>query len=1055
MLPALAGVALILAGLYFFAASNYALQRLILPRLSKALDAEVTAESGSLHPFSSLILHGVAVKARAPRSTLHAQTLTARYHLLPILRGNLKIDEINLASPNLEIAQTPAEKGPRKAKGPKVAKKPGHPSKPAKTPNLEIGRIRIENAKVTLTSGSSTATMLTELSQLNLTLESLGNGKSGKLSFSAAGRQEVSPSTQDGAKGLARAEISGNFTFTLNAQLQPVNLQGAATMDISQAQGSFADLLATKLQVQAEITPAEIREVALRFEKSGKPLGQVRLYGSLNLGAREGQLNLELFSIDRQVLNLAAAGKGWDFNQSAVNATNRLTLSEHGANLSALGQIALQKFSVTERGSNTPPVDLRADYDMSFDRKTRVLQLRAANLHGMQQNQEFLTASLTRPMTLSFSGAAPQADESLFQLKVEKLRVQDWRYFLGRLADRGTLDATLAAKVRKGGRQVDFDLTGRGRGLRLQSGTNILEASNLELNSQTACAFATNGMNAQGQFSITNLNGRTGHSQFKDHHLAAQYDFTTAGQKLTLSRLNLTLGQAGQPGGSIQLQGELDRDAKNASGRFTASNLNERALGPLLAALLPEKTVTSALLNGGGAVNYHPQGKSDFKGDLQLSNLVVPDEQGKAIAPLAASLKVEAESDAKKLTFHQADLKLSPTSRAGKSSLSLGGTIDLASDRPRNGHLVLTSEALDISPFYDLYSPPAKPDKPEKTSKRKARRTAEDKPDQPASEPPRLAAPFGQLDLEVNVAKLFVRDLEVENFTAKAEMKGFKLAVKPFSLNINRHPVRGTLNCNLGVTGYQYDVALSAERVPLQPLANVFSQEAAGRYQGDLDFDTQLQGAGLTGPSLQKNLAGHFKAAFTNANIQMVGPKVQNLLVPISTVLRLPELAETSVRWLNLDTAVGKGNIDVKQLIVAADAFQASSKGTIPIAKVFTNSHLNLPVSFDLNRSLAQKAGLASGSADEAFVKLPEFLRLTGTLGDPKTKLDNKVVAGLFLKSASSLQVGGDKTSDLLGELGGVLSKEKKGSSGKGKSTNQAPSTNAIVPNILDLLRKK
>ena len=267
--------------------------------------------------------------------------------------------------------------------------------------------------------------------------------------------------------------------------------------------------------------------------------------------------------------------------------------------------------------------------------------------------------------------------------------------------------------------------------------------------------------------------------------------------------------------------------------------------------------------------------------------------------------------------------------------------------------------------------------------------------------------------------------------------------------------MRGTLNCNLGVDGYQYDVALSAERVPLQPLVSVVSPETASRYQGDLDFNTQLQGAGLTGPNLQKNLAGHFKVVFTNANIQVVGPKIQNLLVPISTVLRLPELAETPMRWLNLDTSIGKGNIDLKQLTVAGDAFQATSKGTIPMAKVFTNSHLNLPVSFALNRSLAQKANLASGSPDEPFVKLPEFLRLTGTLGDPKTKLDNKVVAGLFLKSASGLQMGGNKTSDLIGELGGVLSKEKKGSSGKGKSTNQPPSTNSTVPNILDLLRKK
>jgi hypothetical protein len=274
--------------------------------------------------------------------------------------------------------------------------------------------------------------------------------------------------------------------------------------------------------------------------------------------------------------------------------------------------------------------------------------------------------------------------------------------------------------------------------------------------------------------------------------------------------------------------------------------------------------------------------------------------------------------------------------------------------------------------------------------------------------------------------------------------------VNPCQLALNNAPVKANVDLNLGVPGYQYDVTFSADKIPLAPLANSFSPDYSGKAQGDLFANAQIKGAGVTGTSLQKNLTGQVSLMLTNANIQLVGRRAKLLITPIAIALRLNELTQSPITSLALDAKIGSGKINLTQMKVIGSAFVDNSAGTITIANVLTNSTIdNLPVDISLPVSLAQKANLmpANANTNSGYVDLGKIATVTGTIGDPKPKLDYPRIALLTGKSLEGIPgIAGGKAGQVLKGVEGIggLFGGQGQNSGQGQSqTNQPPGTNA------------
>src|SRR5262249_43475099 len=153
-----------------------------------------------------------------------------------------------------------------------------------------------------------------------------------------------------------------------------------------------------------------------------------------------------------------------------------------------------------------------------------------------------------------------------------------------------------------------------------------------------------------------------------------------------------------------------------------------------------------------------------------------------------------------------------------------------------------------------------------------------------------------------------------------------------------------------------------------EPLANTFSPEYRGRAKGNLLANAQVKGAGTTGAAMQKNLAGQVGLAFTNADIQVLSPRLKLFLTPVAAVVRAPEILETPLNSMALRSEMGAGKIRCQTLNLFSPAFALDTAGEMPISAVLSNSPIQKwPVRFYLKQSLAARVHLVpSGTAPDA-----------------------------------------------------------------------------------------
>ncbi len=313
-----------------------------------------------------------------------------------------------------------------------------------------------------------------------------------------------------------------------------------------------------------------------------------------------------------------------------------------------------------------------------------------------------------------------------------------------------------------------------------------------------------------------------------------------------------------------------------------------------------------------------------------------------------------------------------------------------------------------------------------------------------------------QLTADVNLGHVYLHEITMQNVQVTAKVDGGKIALNPCQLRLNGAPVNANVNLDLGVKGYLYALTFQMDQVPLEPIADTFSPATRGQYQGLLIANANIKGAGVTGVSLQKSLSGQAGFCFTNANLQLTGPKSKMIIVPIATLLGVPELTQSPLGWLQAETEMGGGNIKVTRFIAESAAFEANTAGVIPIADVLNNSPLNLPVEFSLSRGLAARTGLlpANTPADATYAPLPQFVTVAGTLGAPSANLNKLALGGLLLKSGAGLAeklgvkaAGG--AGNLIQGLGGLLTGPQPAA-----STNPPAGNPPAKFNPLDWIRK-
>ena len=242
--------------------------------------------------------------------------------------------------PLLQALETPADQSP---------------AQPTAPPSLDIKVVRVNNGMVRRTkhlkNGGRDAI---ELANLNLTLTGLKNGQAGKLDLAAVMAMASTATTDAPADALSGA-VRGDFTFTLAPDLIPTALNGQATLTVDKAMGAYADFATLVVQFDAQASPTEIQQLAIRFTRGADSLGELRVSGPFDAEKLEGKLQVQLTGVDRKLLNLAGAAAGLDFGGTTASMVGQVELTQAGSRIAANGQWRVNQFQVTRAGKPRRP----------------------------------------------------------------------------------------------------------------------------------------------------------------------------------------------------------------------------------------------------------------------------------------------------------------------------------------------------------------------------------------------------------------------------------------------------------------------------------------------------------------------------------------------------------------------------------------------------------------------------------------------------------------------------------------------------------------------------
>ncbi len=522
-----------------------------------------------------------------------------------------------------------------------------------------------------------------------------------------------------------------------------------------------------------------------------------------------------------------------------------------------------------------------------------------------------------------------------------------------------------------------------------------------------------------------------------------------------IRQLSGSVTQGGKAAGKFDVSGNYD--AKKQTGQFAVKlqDLNELALRPALASALGDKTLQSISLNISADAQYNGTGASSVKADVKLANLVIKDPKGQLPAtPLSIQVGLDGSLNQQILDLRQLQLTLTPTARA-KNILQLSGRVDMSKTNVFSGNLKLAADSLDVTPYYDLFTGSTQPEDKIKTAPEPVAAAKSSEQQEPAP----VKLPLKNFTVNVDIGKFYLREVELDKWQAALKLDESHVVLNPFSLSYNNAPLTATADVNLAMPGYQYDLTFGAKKLPLEPLVNTFSPSFKGRAKGDIFADVHVKGAGTTGVNLKKNLTGQIGLSFTNANIVITESTLGKIIIyPIAAVLQLPDMLNTPLDNVGALVQLGDGKVNIKTVRVHSPVFIATTQGVIPINDVITNSPLNLPITVALPQNLAKRFSLTGTMPNEPYAPLPDFVKVTGTIGKVDTKIDKVVITELLARAVLGTPAAlGGGTGNLLKNIGNALSGQPSTPPPANTNTNAAPTNSKPVITIdpFGLFKKK
>lgn len=1050
-----AGIPLLLVVAYFVVTSGWFVRSVILPSAGDSLGATITAESVSLSPWTSLRAEGVRVVPKGAEPLLEVGALQARYSLWSILWGTVVVDELLVERPVVTVS---AKKGDASNLDAWLKALPkSTPSKRAsRPPALAIRNVSLKGGELRFDREDGLGMRFrAAVTGLDVSLDQLVSSQPIRTKLGASLEVESKGGVGD-AKASGRME--GEVVTVLNGELGLAGVAGRIAWTLPEAAGAMQGLKGLGAILDVSMGSASLTNASLAFSQDGKPLGKVTVKGQVRLADSEARLAYEVQGLSTRVLAVAGAAAGMDLGDAVATASGRLDLLERGKLLATDGRLRVVGLSMGTARGRTPPVDIEVQHRASINEGARSMLLDQLDVNVAQAGVPLLAASLDNSLNVSWDKTAPGFREATYTIKVAGLALQQWASVLPLDAPQGVVDLTAKLGFDDAGRScaLSLDLSVKSLGATLggRSYRNVgmtakanarlvdferfnVETLDVTLNASGKPVATIHGV-ADGQvsskrfglqcdldvpikpalalhpldgISITNghlraglmMSLRSGLEQFEGDLTLALADVTGSvanvklanyqasvaatvgrtGSSVAIRKLSIA-GQTGvDPGGTVDCVGSYDIAAQSGEANLKLIGVNESMVRPFVAQAIAPNRLVSLSLDMDVRATLSKEGKAAASGTASLGRVVMSHPDGRIPeVPLGLSVDFDASSDGKVTELRRVNLALEPTDRAA-NRIEVSALLDLGTNSPQPSRVSIKSTALDMTPMYDRLSSATNAVQPAPSS----------------GEPPPVSLPFRQLTAELNIPRLFLHEIDVSDIRAKAAVQDNVATLDELALRINEAPVQAKAKVDLRRPGYDYAASLSTAPIPIAPILNSLFPAMRQLARGSVLASADVRGAGVTGLSLKKSLAGHVEFRATNAEVRLPDEPIKlpalltryiPLLPPtihpaaiLSLIGKSSAMAEP-FRVMEARANMGDGVIQIANARFMSAAMGLQAGGDVRIADILDQSTLNLPISlaFASGGSLPslRTVGTVVGSIEKPSFK-PDVLGLTAVAG--------------------------------------------------------------------------
>lgn len=583
------------------------------------------------------------------------------------------------------------------------------------------------------------------------------------------------------------------------------------------------------------------------------------------------------------------------------------------------------------------------------------------------------------------------------------------------------------------------------------------------------------------QTHLAYLSGQLGDHELEnlsaDNQLIASID----GPDVRLRGISVSLKRDDQAAGTVTAHGSFNQKSGQLGGKLKLEDVPKDVLALATFIALPHHEWKSGSLSGDWEVTGELNAGADLvlaaKGGLTATQaLLTSTASPTSLKPIDLAVNADVGVNGTSLTIRELSAEWTPTEK-GANKVRFEGSLDLE-DPERlaiSGYLKGTS--LDVRALQGMLAQPKlEADEPDAGIRTHAAETATNRkrtasevggsttgktlaigsspstsnlppsgsrPEARMAAPPeRIQLPFSDLKLSVVVDAIILERFRIDSLNLATTASASAFALQDFSAKIAGAPVRVSAAADFDHDHPIFQVSGSVKNLQVAPIVDEFAPELRGKFEGILNVNLNLSGAGFDSEHHRRTMRGSFAASFTEADVDIADIANLNvetvtstrdlvvvLVQAVAPALGIPakELLHPPLTDLHAHAVLTPGKLKMDRFDVVNAAMKIESAGNVTLDTDLAQSRIdNIPVQFGLATNLAERARIyRADRVSGTYAVLPPFVRVRGTVGEPNVHVDKKVITGLILTGVTERnKIGDEKTTRIIEGIGGLLSGE-------------------------------